>query len=84
MTKHNLGDLNDHLFEQISRLSDGDLTDGDLDREVRRAKAMVAVSDQIVGNANLRLEAAKLYAQYGDGVLPHLPLVGGDGNAKGS
>ena len=36
------------------------------------------VADRIVGNADLQLKAAKLFAEHGQGVLPMLPKIGGD------
>ena len=74
--KNRLTDLNDHLFAQLERLSDEGLSSEQLAEEVKRANAVVAVSDQIVGTANLSLQAAKLFAQHGDQVLPMLPKVG--------
>ena len=77
MTKNRLSDLNDHLFAQMERLSDESLSNDDLEKEVKRADAMVCVSDQITGNAELQLKAAKLFAEHGAQVLPHLPKIGG-------
>ena len=74
--KNRLTDLNDHLFAQLERLSDEDLSADQLAEEVKRANAVVAVSDQIVATAGLSLQAAKLFAQHGDQVLPMLPKVG--------
>jgi hypothetical protein len=76
MTRNRLSDLNDHLFAQIERLSDESLTPEQVETEVKRAAAMVGVADQISGNADLMLRAAKLYAEHGDKVLPHLPAIG--------
>ena len=78
MTKGNLQVLNDHLFSQLDRLSGDELSDTEFDKEIKRAKAIVNLSDQIIGNAQTRLQAARLYAQYGEGVLPHLPQIGGE------
>lgn len=74
--KNKLGDLNNHLFAQLERLSDEDLKPEELEREVQRAQAIVNVSDQITSNADLQLKAAKLFAEHGPGVVPHLPKVG--------
>ncbi|RYH04099.1 hypothetical protein EU805_01635 [Salipiger sp. IMCC34102] len=77
MTKNKLTDLNDHLFAQMERLSDESLTPDQIDAEVKRAAAMVGVADQISGNAELQLKAAKLFADHGSSVLPMLPQIGG-------
>ena len=76
MTKNRLSDLNDHLFAQLERLGDEDLSPDEIETEVSRATAIVSVADQIVGNADLQLKAAKLYAEHGQGVLPMLPQTG--------
>lgn len=57
MTKNKLGDLNNHLFEQLERLNDEGLTDEKLNKEIQRAKAMSVVSDKIIGVGNLALKA---------------------------
>lgn len=49
--KNKISDLNNHLFAQLERLSDEDLKGEELDREVKRADAIVAISEQIVGAA---------------------------------
>lgn len=74
--KNKLGDLNDHLFAQLERLSDETLSPEEIEKEVTRADAIVKVSDQIVGNADTQLKAAKLYAEHGERVAGMLPLVG--------
>ena len=76
MTKNRLSDLNDHLFAQLERLADEDMTAEQIEQEVKRTEAIVAVSDQITGNAELQLKAAKLFAEHGTGVLPMLPQIG--------
>jgi hypothetical protein len=76
--KNKLSDLNNHLFAQLERLSEEDLCPDDLEREVRRAEAMVEVSEQVLKIADTGLKAAKLFAEHGAQVLPHLPQVGKD------
>ncbi|MEP3688141.1 MAG: hypothetical protein ABJN05_13730 [Sulfitobacter dubius] len=77
MTKNKLTDLNDHLFAQLERLSDEDLDEKAIAKEVQRASAMVSVADKITSNADLQLKAAKLFAEQGEKVLNHLPQIGG-------
>lgn len=73
--KNRLSDLNDHLFAQMGRL-DGAKGASALTDEVKRAAAMVAVADQIVGIAAVQVQAAKLYGAHGDKVLDYLPAIG--------
>lgn len=77
MTKNKLADLNNHLFAQLERLGDEDLSGDQMADEVKRAAAIVDVSDQITSNAELQLKAAKLFAEHGEGVLGMLPQIGG-------
>lgn len=73
--KNRLSDLNDHLFAQLERLSDENLTGENLDREARRGEAIVAVADQIIRNAGLQLQAAKLLSDNGLDPTPHLAQI---------
>jgi len=36
----------------------------------------VALADQVTNNAKTQLVAAKLFAEHGQAVLPHLPQIG--------
>lgn len=73
--KNKLIDLNNHLFAQLERLSEEDLTAEQIDKEVKRTDAIVAVSQQIVQNADLALKGAKLVAEYGAFVGKYLPMI---------
>lgn len=75
---NDLAALNNHLFAQLDRLTKDGLSEDQVAEEVKRANAIVAVSDQIVSGQKLRLDAAKLFAQHGQAVLPHLPMIGSD------
>lgn len=73
--KNKLSDLNDHLFAQIERLSDEDLSPEQIENECKRADSVVAVADQIVRNADLQLKALNLLAVHGDRFRPHLTML---------
>ncbi|QXE02804.1 hypothetical protein [Terribacillus sp. DMT04] len=58
--KNTLGDLNNHLFAQLERLSDEDLTGEKLSEEINRARSINDVAARIISNGSLVLEAQKL------------------------
>lgn len=76
MSGTKLSDLNDHLFNQLERLSDPSLDAEAIEQEVKRADAIVDVSDKVLHIADTSLKAAKLFAEHGQAVLPHLPQIG--------
>lgn len=57
--RNTLGDLNNHLFAELERLGDEELTGEELDKEIRRASAISSVSKNIIANANVILQATK-------------------------
>lgn len=59
MAKNTLSDLNNHLFAQLERLGDEDLTQEDLQKEMERAKAINGVAKNIIDNAKTALEGAQ-------------------------
>ena len=83
MPKNKMSDLNNHLFAQLERLAVENLTTEQIESEVKRTDAIVSLADQVSRNADLQLKAAKLYAEHGAAVLPHLPQIGsGKGSEK--
>lgn len=71
--KNRLSDLNNHLFAQLERLSEEDLTPEQIGHEAKRSEAMVGVADQIIRNAALQLQAAKIAFDGGHDPVPYLP-----------
>ena len=63
--KSTLTDLNNHLFEQLERLNDDDLTDDQLDKELRRAEGMTKIAGQIIQNADLAYKTMVKMAEFG-------------------
>jgi hypothetical protein len=58
--RNTLGDLNNHLFAQLERLSDEELSGDKLIEEINRAKAVTSVASQIIANGALVLEARRI------------------------
>nr|WP_218627902.1 hypothetical protein [Sporosarcina sp. E16_8] len=52
--------MNNHLFAQLERLGDEDLTGEELVEEMNRAKSITAVASQIISNGSLVLQAQKV------------------------
>ena len=59
--RNTLGDLNNHLFAQLERLSDEELKGDKLLEEIGRARAVTDVASQIIENGALVLKAQKVY-----------------------
>lgn len=77
MTKNRLVDLNNHLFAQLERLSEEELTPEQIETEAKRTEAIVSVSQQIIQNADLALKGARLIAEHGAHVGKFLPMLEG-------
>lgn len=60
--KESLTDLHSMLFEQIERLSKDDISDEELNKEIRRSDAITGIASQIIQNGNLVLKSLKLKA----------------------
>lgn len=65
--KNTLGDLNNHLFAQLERLSEEELKGDALREEIDRAKAINQVASQIIANGSLVIEAKKVISE---GLVP--------------
>ncbi len=65
--KNTLSDLNNALFEAIERIQDDDLTDEQLEKEIKRAAAVTKVSEVIIRNGELALKTMEHLNEYGYG-----------------
>lgn len=72
--KNKLTDLNDHLFAEIERLGDEELSGEKLQQEISRAKAIADISGKVIDNAKLALDATKLQVEYGGIVREKIKL----------
>jgi hypothetical protein len=55
--KNTLTDLNNHLFAQLERLGNEEMTAEQLKTEIGRTKAISAISQNVIANARLVLDA---------------------------
>ena len=84
MASNRLEDLNDLLFNELTRLDRDDIKPEELSHEIDRAKAMADVGNTIINNANTVLKAAKIYDRRVDSnmTLPHMIGINGDDKPK--
>lgn len=75
--RNTLGDLNNHLFAQLERLSDEDLNGEKLSEEIERAKAVTTVENQIISNGTLVLQAQKFHTEYQSKDIPRTKMLEG-------
>lgn len=59
MANNTLSDLNNHLFAQLERLGDEEMTQEDLKKEMERSKAINGIAKNIIDNAKTALEGAQ-------------------------
>jgi len=74
-TRNKLNDLNNHLFEQLERLNDEDLTGEELEKELQRAKTVTQVATAIINTGALALKAQKHFDEYGYGAERKVPDI---------
>lgn len=76
MQSNTLMALNNHLYEQMERLNDDELSDEGLAKEVTRAKSMTDISSKIIENARLALDAEKFRTEYGEKTVVLPKMIG--------
>lgn len=63
--KNTLTDLNNYLFETLERILDDNLDDDELDKEIKRSRAVTSVAANIIQNGELALRTMKHMDEYG-------------------
>jgi hypothetical protein len=64
--KNKISDLRDHMFAQLERLGQDDLSTEDLKKEIERAQAISEVGKVIVESAKTEVMYAKLTGQHNE------------------
>lgn len=75
-TKTTLNDLNEYLFQELDRLTNEDLSEEELDKEIKRSDALQKIAKTVIDNGVLALQAKKHLDEYGQGDKVELPLIG--------
>lgn len=73
--KNTLMDLNNYLFEQIERINDDDLDEDELGMELKKADAIVGISDKIIRNGELAFKTMKHMDEYGYNAQRNVPKM---------
>ena len=73
--KNSLGDLNNYLFEQLERLNDDEMTEEQVDKEIKKAKVMTDVASKIIETHQTVIEAQKLVLEYSPKETDMTPLI---------
>lgn len=73
--KTTLNDLNEYLFEALERLTNEDLSDEQLDKEIKRNEAIQKTAKTIIENGTLALQVKKHLDEYGAGNNVELTLL---------
>lgn len=62
---NNLMALNNYLFETLERLTDDNLDEEAMQREITRSHAITAVAEVVIRNGELALKTLKHVEEYG-------------------
>ena len=66
--RNKITDLNNHLFAQLERLGDEDLTPEQLEQEIKRSKSIADISKTIVESNRVAVEAMRVIEKAGGNI----------------
>lgn len=75
---NSLLDLNKYLFEQLKAINNKSLTEDEFKKEVERSKTTVSISQTIINNAKILLEANKQFKKQNNEVTETSKVLGID------
>ena len=72
--KNTLAELNNHLFAQLERLGDEELSGEELEKEVKRAESITKIARVVIENSNTVLKSIELKSNAldADVILPKM------------
>lgn len=62
---NSLADLNEYLFSALDAITNDDLSDEQLQREINKAQAITKVAETVIRNGELALKTMELVNEYG-------------------
>ena len=80
--KNKITDLNNHLFAQLERLGEEDLSEEALQKEISRAKAIADISKNIIESQKTALQAMSLMERAGYDIKSYGQNVLGPGEKE--
>lgn len=63
--RNKIQDLNNHLFAQLERLGEEDISSDKLEIEINRSKAITTIASNIVESSKVTIEAMKIMEKSG-------------------
>ena len=72
----NITELNEILFDRLKAINNDELSDEQLEKEIRKAEATTSIASAMLKNASLALAAQKQFDEYGIGRTVDIPLLG--------
>lgn len=72
----NITELNEILFDRLKAINNDELSDEQLEKEIRKAEATTSIASAMLKNASLALAAQKQFDEYGTGRTVDIPLLG--------
>lgn len=61
---NSLADLNEYLFAALDAITNNDLSDEQLQREINKAQAVTKISETVIRNGELALKTMQMMNQY--------------------
>lgn len=63
--QNKISDLNNHLFAQLEKLTEEDLSENELKKEIERSKAVSMIAANILDVAKVSVDAMKIISKGG-------------------
>ncbi len=60
-----LTDINNILFEQIQKINNDDLSDEELDKQIKKSETINRLTENIIRNGELTVKVVSMAAEYG-------------------